>query len=391
MSKPSADFERIAKQEFQTKVESSAQIAKNLRRQSLLHRFILDQATLLRHLLIVESTGSGKTNHTFRLIKMASEEAEQSGCVVVDVKREYRALTSLLPGRVRVVSIGGEPKGHLNPLAPPKGVDVEHWDRAFADVFTRAYGLSEPSRRILLDSLFSLRRAAPENPTLRELENEVGGFKAGSPKEQNGQRSLESRLHIINTGPIGESLNTEEVLDVGALHGITVFEIGEVDSLKDQRFLAEFLLLYLWQHDRSQPEPAEEKLRRLIVVEEAHRYLSEERPPEQREDRTLLELAIAEARRYGWGFLIIDQMPLLLSRYVWDNMGTVIVHRLANMDSYNVVKKVLVINPLTQSEIVDDYLAPILLSLPEDIALYRKYVGATVAMELPVGVVGFPR
>ena len=84
-------------------------------------------------------------------------------------------------------------------------------------------------------------------------------------------------------------------------------------------------------------------------------------------------------------------MPLLLSRYVWDNMGTVIVHRLANMDSYNVVKKVLVLNPLTQSEIVDDYLAPIMLSLPEDIALYRKYVGATVAMELPVGIVAVPK
>jgi len=72
-------------------------------------------------------------------------------------------------------------------------------------------------------------------------------------------------------------------------------------------------------------------------------------------------------------------------------MGTVIVHRLANMDSYNVVKKVLVINPVTQSEIVDDYLAPILLSLPEDIALYRKYVGTTIAAELPVGVSGFQR
>jgi len=46
---------------------------------------------------------------------------------------------------------------------------------------------------------------------------------------------------------------------------------------------------------------------------------------------------------------------------------------------------------LTQSEIVDDYLAPILLSLPEDIALYRKYVGATIAAELPVGVVGVPK
>ena len=273
-----SEFERIAIQEFASKVETSRRTVKAVRRNSLLHKFILDQPTMLRHILILGSTGSGKTNHAFRLIKMSSEAAEQSSCIVIDVKREYRALASLLPGRVRVVSIGGEPKFHLNPLSPPKGVNAEHWDRAFADVFTRTYGLSEPSRRILLDSLFGLRRAASESPTLRELENEVGRFKAGSSKEQASQRSLESRLHIINSGPIGESLNTEDILDVEALHGITVFEIGEVDSLKDQRFLAELLLLYLWQHDKSQPEPAEEKLRRLIVVEEAHRYLSEERP-----------------------------------------------------------------------------------------------------------------
>ena len=77
------------------------------------------------------------------------------------------------------------------------------------------------------------------------------------------------------------------------------------------------------------------------MVEEAHRYLSEERPPQQRGDRTLLELAIAEARKYGWGFVIVDQMPTLLSRYVWENCGTVIAHRLTNLDSYEVVRSAL--------------------------------------------------
>src|SRR2546428_13903601 len=96
-------------QEFASKVETSRRTVKELRRNSLLHRFILDQPTMLRHILILGSTGSGKTNHAFRLIKMSSEAAEQSSCIVVDVKRAYRALASLLPGRVRVVSIGGEP------------------------------------------------------------------------------------------------------------------------------------------------------------------------------------------------------------------------------------------------------------------------------------------
>jgi hypothetical protein len=89
-------------------------------------------------------------------------------------------------------------------------------------------------------------------------------------KEMNSKRSLESRLHNINTGPVGRALNTEQELSVEAMKGkVNVFEIGQVDSLKDQKFLAELLLLYLWNHDKSR-EVGEEKLRRLIVVEEAH-------------------------------------------------------------------------------------------------------------------------
>src|SRR6202140_216767 len=209
-------------------------------------------------------------------------------------------------------------------LVPPTGVNGELWDRGFADVFTRAYGLSEPSRRILHDSLAALREGTKEQPTLRELELQVAKFEAGSQREQSSRRSLESRLHLVNDGPIGRSLNTESALDIAQRSGTTIFEIGRVDSLRDQRFLAELILMQLWQYDKAHATDEEESMRRLIVVEEAHRLLSEERPPAQRGDRTLLELAIAEARRYGWGFLVVAQMPLLLSRYVWDNVGTLL-------------------------------------------------------------------
>ena len=187
-------------------------------------------------------------------------------------------------------------------------------------------------------------------------------------------------------------MNTEETYDIRSLDEmVTVLEIGEVDSLRDQAFLAELLLLYLWQHDRAFADENEEKLKRLVVVEEAHRYLSEERPPERRGERTLLELALAEARRYGWGFVIVDQMPNLLSRYVWDNVGTIIVHRLSNMDSYLTVKKALGQDPVSHGEIEDRRLAPLLLSLPEEFAVYRKYVGGTSAEEAAVGVVVVPK
>lgn len=344
---------------------------------------------LLRHTLLLGASGAGKTNHAFHIIREGLESANPSTCLIIDVKREYRALKRIISKEVQILSIGEEPFVRFNPLVPPSDVKAEFWDRAFTDIFTRAYGLSEPSRRIMLDSLFGFRENhLKENPTLRDLESEVEKFQAGSPKEQNSKRSLESRLHIINTGPTGRCLNSEEVLKVESMDGkVVVFEIGYVDSLRDQRFLAEMFLLYLWQYDKRH-EVEEEKLKRMIVIEEAHRYLSEERPPSQRGDRTLLELAIAEARRYGWGFVIIDQMPVLLSRYVWDNMGTVIVHRLTNVDSWEVVKRSLGSNPLRRIERGYDELV---LKLPEDLAFYRNYLGDPMTGAQNVGTTVVPK
>jgi DNA helicase HerA-like ATPase len=158
--------------------------------------------------------------------------------------------------------------------------------------------------------------------------------------------------------------------------------------MKDQRFLAELVLMYMWHRDKADPPQVGESLKRLIVVEEAHRYLSEERPSSQRGERTLLELAVAEARRYGWGFVTIDQMPLLLSRYVLDNMGTLLVHRLANMESDKLVKNAMGGIPVSHVDYEISY--PIALRLPEDLAIFRRYVDPG-RKELAVGIVRVSR
>jgi DNA helicase HerA-like ATPase len=123
-------------------------------------------------------------------------------------------------------------------------------------------------------------------------------------------------------------------------------------------------------------------------VEEAHRYLSEERPPSQRGDRTLLELAIAEARRYGWGFVILDQMPVLLSRYVWDNMGTVVMHRLTNVESFERVKSAIGDPP---NQIPGESWSDIAFKLPEDLCVFRSYLSDIMSGESSVGLMRVPR
>jgi hypothetical protein len=69
---------------------------------------------------------------------------------------------------------------------------------------------------------------------------------------------------------------------------------------------------------------------------------------------------------------VVDQIPLLLSRYVWDHAGTVLVHRLANLESYRHVKDALRGLPISQKDHELEY--PIALRLPEDMAIFRRYV-----------------
>jgi Helicase HerA, central domain len=138
---------------------------------------------LLRHTLIVGASGSGKTTHSFHVIQKAMEKPHARR-FIIDVKREYRRLADVLRLRVRTLTVGDEPKARFNPLAPPRGVSTDLWDRAFTDIFTRAYGLAEPSRRIILDSLTALRQGSRVQPTLRELERKVASFDAKSGKEQ---------------------------------------------------------------------------------------------------------------------------------------------------------------------------------------------------------------
>jgi len=65
-------------------------------------------------------------------------------------------------------------------------------------------------------------------------------------------------------------------------------------------------------------------------------------------------------------------MPTLLSRYVWENCGTVFSHRLTNLDSYEVVKRALGGDPFpTNADVEGD---PTALRLPENLAMFRRYV-----------------
>lgn len=84
---------------------------------------------LLRHVLMLGTTGSGKTTHAYHVTRSALEEAPHARCFIIDVKKEYRRLAETLKVPTRIMAIGDEPRARFNPLAPPNGVKPALWDR----------------------------------------------------------------------------------------------------------------------------------------------------------------------------------------------------------------------------------------------------------------------
>jgi hypothetical protein len=85
---------------------------------------------------------------------------------------------------------------------------------------------------------------------------------------------------------------------------------------------------------------------------------------------------------------MVHQIPLLRSRYVWDNMGTVIMHRLTNVQSFERVKDAIGSTP---SRVTGEDWLELALGLPEDLCVFRTYLGDVMSDASSVGLMQIPR
>ena len=310
--------------------------------------FVLDNADdLTRGLLIVGSTGSGKTNDALWIAAALTDLGVPT--LVIDVKREYRRLLGVVDARERVAVVPAE-RFAFNPLRPPKGVGALEWTQVFAETFAYEFGLSEPSKAILYWAAEGLREEGGPM-TLRALYERVEGYRPRSEGEANSRASVLNRLYLLDRGPLGAALSAEEGHDVGDLLERTlVLELGPTMDVSVQSFLMGILIAHVYAYLSRLPRTAgpKDRLRYAIVVEEAHRVLGERRPEWMAGRRSFIERAVAEGREFGLGFVLIDQMPSQLSAYAVANCNTIIAHRLVGARDHEEMVRVLrLMGPVT--------------------------------------------
>ena len=178
--------------------------------------------------------------------------------------------------------------------------------------------------------------------------NSVGVLGIRRPLDQMRSRLLDRQYEfLLHPGPWEPDLDGQTNQDLPDLFAtwlghdrpVTILDLSGIPSVVLIRLIGAILrIIYeglFWGRDKS-----EGGIRRpiLIVMEEAHRYLSKETDGPA---RTMVQRVVKEGRKFGIGAMIISQRPSEVDDTILSQCGTFVALRLSNDTDRNRVKAAL--------------------------------------------------
>jgi len=321
----------------------------------------LSKDSLAAHTFVTGSTGSGKSNTVYKMLK----EADHKGVgflVIEPAKGEYKdVFGSDVSVRVFGTNPAITPLLHLNPFSFPAGIHVlEHIDRLI-EIFNVCWPMyaAMPSvlksavERSYLDCGWNLRESTNEYgkdmwPTFSDVARNVRLVINASDYDTENKGaykgSLLTRLESLTNGINGLIFSNEEVSDTDLYDGKAILDLSRVGSSETKSLLMGMVVLKLQEHRMTDGGGLNSGLRHLTMLEEAHNLLrrtSTEQPVEGGnllgKSVEMIANAIAEMRTYGEGFIIADQAPGLLDMAAIRNTNTKIIMRLPDLTDRELV------------------------------------------------------
>ncbi|MEU1447895.1 ATP-binding protein [Streptomyces mirabilis] len=328
-------------------------------------------ANLTRHTFVTGVTGSGKTNTVFHLLRQTAERGTPF-LVLEPAKTEYRALLRDpgLGSTLRIFTLGNENVSpfRLNPFEVPEGIPIAVHLDLLRSVFNASFGMWTPLPQILETSLHAVyadrgwdittganRRLdahtdrADAFPTLGELVRKAEEIvpRLGYEEKVTGdmRAALCTRLNSLRTGGKGRMLDTRRSLPVSTLLAQpTVLELEGMGDDDDKAFMMGLLMIRLVEQRRIEGDT--EALRHLLVVEEAHRLLTNTGSGKARSEgeadvkakavETFTGL-LSEIRAYGQGVVVVDQIPTKVAQDVLKSTNLKVAHRIVAGDDREVL------------------------------------------------------
>ncbi len=334
----------------------------------------IQAADLTRHVFVAGVTGAGKSNTIFYLLQQA-DASRVPFLVIEPAKAEYRALLKdpNLLNRTQIFTLGNENISpfRVNPFEVLTGTPVSVHLDLLRSVFSASFGMWTPLPQVLEQCLHRIYEdrgwdlAANTNarlgsrsdiaaafPTLSDLVTKVDTVTRQLGYEEritaDIRAALTTRLNALRAGGKGRMLDVKRSLPMQhLLNHPTILELEGMGDDDDKAFLMGLLLIRLVEYRQEEHRQGVGKvndLRHLLVIEEAHRLLTnvarqgqeENANPRGKAVETFANL-LSEIRAYGQGIIIADQIPVKLAPEVIKNTNLKIVHRTLAADDRDVL------------------------------------------------------
>ena len=319
------------------------------------NRVKLDLDSLTAHCFITGSTGSGKSNTTYKIIQEVTRPGNDVKFLVIEpAKGEYK----LAFGKMRDLNIYTTNPNYyamlcINPFEFNEQIHVlEHLDRLI-EIFSACWPLYAAMPAVLKASFeraYIMHGWDLNHSSYQDLGNgKFPSFKDvvevlpvilnesdySAETKGNYIGSLVTRVESLTNGLVGQIFNGTPIPDETLFDENTIVDLSRVGSTETKALIMGILVLKLSEYRQSSSAGMNLPLKHITIMEEAHNLLKRT-SMEQGQDSAnvqgksveMISNSIAEMRTYGEGFVIVDQSPTAVDISAIKNTNTKIVMRL---------------------------------------------------------------
>lgn len=348
-----ADFGKEVVRYDQESFQSGINLGKvfNMGR-SCLNNVRLDKSSLSMHTFVTGSTGSGKSNTTYELIRQTNNLGIKF-MVIEPAKGEYK---NVFGHYTDVQVYGTNPESaellKINPFKFASKIHIlEHVDR-LVEIFNVCWPMYAAMPAVLKDAILKSYEdcgwdlSSSKNiygvqlyPTFIDLQEsleEVIHSSAYSEEvKSNYKGSLMTRVKSLTNGLNGQIFTSGEIPGEVLFDSNVIVDLSRIGSLETKSLIMGLLIMQLSEYRMSSADAMNVPLKHMTILEEAHHILKRTSSEQNSESSSLagksvemISNAIAEMRTYGEGFVIVDQSPSAVDSSAIRNTNTKIIMRL---------------------------------------------------------------
>lgn len=319
------------------------------------NRVQLDLESLSAHCFITGSTGSGKSNTTYKIIEeLTSSKNNIKFLVIEPAKGEYKIAFGKIP---QINIFTSNPNYYnmlsINPFEFHEQIHVlEHLDRLI-EIFNACWPLYAAMPALLktsfeqayinhgwdLNHSIYFNKGNGKFPSFKDVVDilpvllEKSEF--SSETRGNYVGSLVTRVVSLTNGLLGQIFSENTVADKVLFDENTIIDLSRIGSAETKALLMGVLVLKLSEYRQATTVGTNCPLKHVTILEEAHNLLKRTSANQDQESANvqgksveMINNSIAEMRTYGEGFIIVDQSPTAVDISAIKNTNTKIIMRL---------------------------------------------------------------